>query len=170
MNSCYSKALFDLAVENNTLDDIKEQFQMFKKIYKNDPDFQKFLSAKNIEKDDKKKVLDKTLKDFNPCFVNFLKVLIDSNKIESLLDIYIDFVELYQEKNNIMFFEIYSAKKLGNKEINIIVEKLKKIYLKKIEVKNIVDESLIGGIKITNDGVALDNTLIGQLEILKAIL
>ena len=35
MNDCYSKALFDLAVENNTLDDIKEQFQIFKKIYNN---------------------------------------------------------------------------------------------------------------------------------------
>ena len=168
MNDCYSKALFDLAVENNTLDDIKEQFQIFKKIYKKDLDFQKFLNAKNIDKSNKKDFLDKTLKDFNKSFVSFLKVLIDSNKIESLLDIYIDFVELYQEKNNIMFFEIHSAKKLSEEEINVIRNKLKKIYLHKIEIKNYVDESLIGGIKITNDGVALDNTLIGQLEVLKA--
>jgi F-type H+-transporting ATPase subunit delta len=168
MNDCYSKALFDLAVENNTLDDIKEQFQIFKKIYKNDLDFQKFLNAKNIDKSNKKDFLDKTLKDFNKSFVSFLKVLIDSNKIDNLLEIYIKFVELYQEKNNIMFFEIHSAKKLSEEEINVIRNKLKKIYLHKIEIKNYVDESLIGGIKITNDGVALDNTLIGQLEVLKA--
>jgi F-type H+-transporting ATPase subunit delta len=168
MNDCYSKALFDLAVENNTLDDIKEQFQIFKKIYKNDLDFQKFLNAKNIDKSNKKDFLDKTLKDFNKSFVSFLKVLIDSNKIDNLLEIYIKFVELYQEKNNIMFFEIHSAKKLSEEEINVIRNKLNKIYLHKIEIKNYVDESLIGGIKITNDGVALDNTLIGQLEVLKA--
>jgi F-type H+-transporting ATPase subunit delta len=168
MNDCYSKALFDLAVENNTLDDIKEQFQIFKKIYKKDLDFQKFLNAKNIDKSNKKDFLDKTLKDFNKSFVSFLKVLIDSNKIDNLLEIYIKFVELYQEKNNIMFFEIHSAKKLSEEEINVIRNKLNKIYLHKIEIKNYVDESLIGGIKITNDGVALDNTLIGQLEVLKA--
>lgn len=168
MNNCYSKALFDLAVENNTLDDIKEQFQIFKKIYKNDLELQKFLKAKNIDKANKKEFLDKVLKDFNKSFVSFLKVLIDSNKIDSLLEIYIQFVELYQEKNNIMFFEIHSAKKLSEEEINVIRNKLNKIYLHKIEIKNYVDESLIGGIKITNDGVALDNTLIGQLEVLKA--
>ena len=168
MNNCYSKALFDLAVENNTLDDIKEQFQIFKKIYKNDLELQKILKAKNIDKANKKEFLDKVLKDFNKSFVSFLKVLIDSNKIDSLLEIYIQFVELYQEKNNIMFFEIHSAKKLSEEEINVIRNKLNKIYLHKIEIKNYVDESLIGGIKITNDRVALDNTLIGQLEVLKA--
>ena len=115
-------------------------------------------------------MLDVALKDFSWITKNFFKVLIDNNQIENLLEIYIEFIEFYQDKNNIRFFEVYSAEELSEKEIQMISNKLQRIYSSTIEIKTFVDESLIGGLRINHNGVALDNTLLNQLEILKAIL
>ena len=43
MLECYGKALFDLALEENKLHDVKEEFYTFRKIFKYDPELQKFM-------------------------------------------------------------------------------------------------------------------------------
>lgn len=170
MLDSYSKAFFELAIDENKLEIVKEQFNLIKHLYKENLDFQKFLKAKSIDKTNKKQFLDKVLKNFDTIMINFLKVLIDNNKINFIPEIYIEFIKCYQEKNQIQFFEVSSARKLKEEEINKIKNELKKIFSVQIELKNIVDKTLIGGMKVSTNGVSLDNTIINQLEVLKTIL
>ena len=55
-SSGYGSALYDLAAETNTLDEILEQMKVISGVLRENPDFIKVLDAPMISKEDKLKV------------------------------------------------------------------------------------------------------------------
>lgn len=144
----YSKALYELAEELNIIDLIKEQFSNFNIILK-DKEMYGFFTSPVIKSNDKKEVLKKSLVGFNENFIHFLYVLIDNNRFDLLNEIYNEYININLNKNNIVSIKLYSAEKLSEKHINNILDSLKSRFNnKKIIYENIVDESLIGGIRV----------------------
>ena len=119
-----------------------------------------FFTNPVIKANEKKDLIRKSFKDFNENFIYFLYVLIDNNRFINIHDIYEKFIDIYLNKNNMISIKLFSAEKLKENDINRIIGLLgARFNNKKIVYENIVDSSLIGGIKVlANDTLINLNT------------
>ena len=155
----YAKALHEIAEELNILDIIKNQYKITLDLLK-DQEMMSFFTNPVIKSHEKKDLIKKSFSDFNENFVYFLYVLIDNSRFNYINDIYEKFIDIYLNKNDMISIKLFSAEKLKENDINRIIELLRpRFNNKKIVYENIVDSSLIGGIKVlANDTLINLNT------------
>lgn len=164
----YSKALYELADTNNFIDEINENLKSFILLLNENPDFIKVLTYPKISNQDKKKTIKDTLLNFNDLFITFLYVLIDNNRINEIKDIASDYQRMVNESKGIYDVLVYSAKKLDANQIEATkLSLIKLLNAKSININNMVDESLIGGIKAFYDGKTFDLSINNKLNSLK---
>ena len=144
----YSKALHELAEELKVVDLIKDEFKEVINLLK-DKELMEFFTSPVIKANEKKEVISKSFKGFNKDFVHFLYVLIDNNRFNGINEIYNEFININLEKNNTISIKLFSAELLKETEVKRILDLLKNRFNnKKIVYENIVDSSLIGGIRV----------------------
>ena len=155
----YAKALHEIAEELNIFDIIKNQYKITLDLLK-DQQMMSFFTNPVIKSNEKKDLIKKSFSDFNENFVYFLYVLIDNSRFNYINDIYEKFIDIYLNKNDMISIKLFSAEKLKENDINRIIELLRpRFNNKKIVYENIVDSSLIGGIKVlANDTIINLNT------------
>jgi F-type H+-transporting ATPase subunit delta len=164
----YAKAIFDLAQANSEEELVNDNFNLFVKLLNDNPDFLKVLTFPRITISDKKEALKNTLINFEPIFIDFLFVLLDNGRMNMIKEIAFEYEQLILADNGAVKVDVYSATKLTKEEILNVEETLKKaINQKRVIIYNIVDETLIGGIKAVYNGKSLDLSLNNQLNQLK---
>lgn len=168
----YAKALYELALENKKEETYRDYFRVLIKLLFTDEDFKKLLDSPFVDKEEKKKVIKNAFgKVFDETFLNFLYVVIDKNRTGKLVGIKDEFKKLVLSSSGVERIYVTSAKKLSDKELEKIKKSLEEKYSgKKIELKNEVDETLIGGIQITVHDESIDLSAKNSLEKLKSIL
>lgn len=101
----------------------------------------------------------------NPLLISFISLLIDKDRIKYLDGISKEFSELTRKSNNEIKLNIVSATDLTNDEINGITDKYKKLYKADNATHElVVDESVIGGVKVTIGNKVYDGTVKTQLR------
>ena len=165
----YASAIYDIAVEEKKVDLFNTYFVQLLDTLSGD--FLKLLDAPNIDKKEKMDVIDKVYKSIDPTFVNFLKVLLDNKRLSYFSKIGHQYRKFVRKDKNIVIVDIFSVKKLDDKHIDNIKDTLKGKYPdKELEVKNIVNPNLIGGIQIVCNGESIDMSLKSSITRLKEIL
>lgn len=160
----YAEALFGVALENNQVDKTLVDFEKLDNAI--DEDIYKFLNHPKISKNDKKEVVKKAIT--NDLLKHFVFVMIDNFRIELLEESLAEFKKIVNRQNNIMNVSVYSKKELSTEQINDLKTNLKKKHNCKIKLKNIVDTSIAGGLRIEYEGMILDDTINNYLQTLKA--
>lgn len=152
----YAKALYELAEEQKCVSVIEEELKAISNIC-SDEDTMKFFLAPSIQLEDKKKVVLKSFKGFNETLINFLFVLLDNRRFDLIHNINNEFTQIILNKNEILPIKLISANKLDKNQIDKITLSIRlRFNNKKLRVENIVDESLIGGIKILANDTEID--------------
>lgn len=163
----YAQAIYDLAKEENKIDIINECFIVVNKSIE-DNDFMELLSSPKITKEEKKNILTKVYGKLDSLFLDFMYVLIDNNRINRISYIYDYYNQLIKIEHNILHIEAYSVKELTKTQIDNLRKTLSSYYNgKTLEIKNIVDPKLIGGVRIECNGKTLDVTLKKSLANMK---
>ena len=163
----YARALYDLAQEENKLDLFSQSFVTVIETLK-DKDFYNVITSPVIDVNEKKKIIGNVYKSLDLTFVNFLYVVIDHNRASILEAIYQEYSNLVLEVKNIIKIEIISAKELTKKQLEQLTNTLEVKYQgKKLEIENIINSELIGGIKIISNGESLDISLKSTIEKMK---
>ena len=165
----YPKVLFDHAKKHNL---IKEYFLNAQKVLnillEDDGKLNNFLKDLTIEKADRKKIIEEIFKDhIQNFFLWFLYTIVDFNRCYYLEGILKNFISLCDKEFGINYVKIYSPYQLNDKQIDKLTEALKKHYQKEIRITNIVDKTLIGGIKIVSDVDSINTSLIDKLNHIK---
>ncbi len=164
----YSKAIYELADENNIVEEISDNFEKFTLLLDENPDFIKVLTYPKISNSQKKQTIKDTLINFNDLFITFLYILIDNNRVSLIKGIAKDYKRLVNESKGIYDVLIYSATKLDDAQIEETKKSLIKLLnAKSINVNNMIDESLIGGIKAFYNGKTFDLSVHNKLNSLK---
>lgn len=152
----YAKALYELAEEQRIVNVIEEEFNAISNILK-DEETMKFFLAPNIKIEDKKSVVLKSFKGFNETLINFLFVLLDNRRFDLVQNINNEFTQIILNKNEILPIKLISAKKLDKNQIDKITLSIRlRFNNKKLKIENIVDKTLIGGIKILANDTEID--------------
>ena len=94
----YSKALFELAVEQNLLEEVRQDLMLIREVCQNNPDFQQTLNNPLIEENVRLKIFEELFKaNINPLTYTFLQLLSRKRRSSFLLEMIDDYLERLSE-------------------------------------------------------------------------
>ncbi len=165
ISTTYSTALFDICVEENKVDEFMNEMAFINEVLNSNKDFFEILKTPRININEKKKIIDETFGGkINKEIVNFIKILVEKRRINHILEIAREFDRIACDYKGIVRADVYSSISLSDDQIKKLEKKLSEKSKKTVEVRNIVDKSLIGGLKVRFNDLVIDGTLKGKLE------
>lgn len=168
ISSRYAESLFELAKDEGTIETYCQDMVKVQEVFSSDSSFVQFFSHVAIEDEIKINLLDKSFHgQISEYVLNFLKLLVKKRRIRHILDICKHFQSLCNDYFGIKVGKVYSAYQLTEEEINKIENAISTKESKKIQLKLVIDETLIGGIKVEIDNHIYDDSLSSKLESLK---
>ena len=163
----YAKALLELSIENDNLEDVSSNMKRVVESSNETPDFKVFLNSPVIKTDKKIAIMKILFVGFEELSFSFIE-LITNNKRENLLvEIAESFLFLLKKHQNIVPVSIKSARKLEKETLDQILNKLKSKVDGDIEVTEEIDKSLIGGFIVRMDDKQIDASVLNQLKRMK---
>lgn len=164
----YSDALYEIAVEEAKTEAFLTQLSLISEQMQKHPDFFRIMTHPKIPKDQKKQTIEMVFhQSIDHTMLNFLKLLIDKGRFQSIAEITKEYAKRYRKENNIVVAYGKSAKKLSAKEQKRLCGMLEKKLSKRVELRLSIEPELLAGIRIKVNDVVLDYTALGQLENLK---
>ena len=166
--SRYSKALLDLAVEQNTLNQTQADAQSMTKAIAESKELEHLLKSP-IVKADKKQVILKEIfaGKFSSLFEDFVMLLTKNGREAHLASVCVKFHKDVLQHKGIVEAHVVSAVALNDADKKNLVAKLSAQLGKEILLTETVDASVIGGLKLQVEGYELDNTISGKLRTLR---
>ena len=165
----YAKALLSLGQEDGNYAKYGENLKDFAGLCADNPEFSKVIANPVFSVDDRKKVLDAVLEKspFGDLVKNFLRLLLDKNRIGGIEDVSDYYTRLTDEILNIIRADIITARPLKDEAMDKLDVVLAKITSKTVKIKVEEDESLIGGLVVKIGDLVLDGSVRAQIEGLK---
>nr|WP_321234015.1 ATP synthase F1 subunit delta [uncultured Psychroserpens sp.] len=164
----YAKAVLDLAQTQNTAQAVNEDMMLVAKAVSENKDLREVLQSAMIKANDKKDVLLKVFPNANPMFSGLLDILVKNKRVNILGDVATKYIELFEKSQNIEVAHVTSAVELTDDLKKKVLAKVKELTsADKIEIKNTVDASIIGGFILRVGDVQYNASISNQLNTLK---
>ena len=163
----YALALLSVAKEENKVEEYRLYLKEIKEALDNNPTFIKLLGATNIKNSDRYLIIEKVFAQYDSNIVNFIKVILKNNRSYYLRKIIKETIFRFDDYLNIEEGKLVSATKLSEEQIHKIEKALGKTLQKRIELRIIVDESLIGGFKVYLKNDVYDASILRKVHNLK---
>jgi F-type H+-transporting ATPase subunit delta len=160
----YSRSLFEVAKEQDKLDELRDQLDEFADALDSNHDLQVFLFSPYFSTAEKKEGLHKVLDGPDPAFANFLELLIEKHRMPVLFRIRRQFEELWQEENRLLPVQVTSAFELDDDTIEQIKKRIADQTDRKIELTTEVNPEILGGIVLRVGNSILDASIRNRLE------
>lgn len=160
----YAKALFNLANENNLLEQIKSDVELLKETCYL-PDFNDFLNSPIIPVSKKQLVFDGIFKgNVHKYVIDFLHIIAKSRREVFLKLITLDFLKLYRDLLGITEAELTTAVEISQQSKTQIVDMLKGLFDTNIEIKHKIKPEIVGGFVLRIDDKQIDVSVRTQLQ------
>lgn len=163
----YAIALFDISLEEDLVDTIKDELKIVSSLFLENKDFIKVLTHPQLSKENKKEIIYNVFKEIDQLLINFLYVLIENDRISEVLFINDEFIKLYNEYKEVIYVDAYSTILLSNDQIENLKFKLTIKYRHKVVINNLIDNTLVGGLLIKINNELLDFSIKNQFINLK---
>ena len=167
----YSRAIFELAQEENKLDEYAKDLEKVQADAFSLPEAVKFFQNPLIPHQAKKDLLIKAFKDeVSAEVMNFLLILVDKSRIGIFNEIYEIFNGLKNQAQGILVADVVTAFALTKTQENQLLKKLATVTGKKIQIRKHEDKSILGGLIVTIGDKRIDGSAAGRLRSLQSTL
>jgi len=167
----YATALFTLTAEENCTQAYVDYMKAIRDILSKNEEYVEFLSSPAVSIEERATAIDEAFGDSFPEYVlSFLKVLCENGRMKSVFGCIDEFIGLAMSVSHRTSAVIYSAVELSDEQKKAVVSKLEKITKKQVEAQYIIDESLIGGMKIEVEGRTFDGSVRHRLREVKDVI
>lgn len=164
----YSKSLLDLCQSKGVTDAVYNDLQEFVAVVKENPQLRNTLKSPIVKQDHKKNILQSLFKNFNAETLNFFSFATSKKRESSLPAIANDFIKLYNDGKGIAFATVTSAIPLNQQALDKIKSMLAgQMEHKSVELENIIDPEVIGGMVIRYEDKLLDMSISKELKDLR---
>jgi ATP synthase F1 delta subunit len=163
----YARALFEVAVERNELDEIRDQLSAFADAMDANRDLAIFFFSPYFSVREKKEGLDRAVQDANPALLNFLQALIERHRMPAIFRIRTEFEALWDEERRLLPVRVTSAVGLDASVVESLGERIGKQIDRKVEITSEVNPDILGGIVLRVGNVILDASIRNRLEQLR---
>ena len=164
----YAQALFEVGEETQTTSELYQELKQLVDILNENKDLYNFLKSPLIGRDDKKNVMKNIFENqLSKNMNNFLKIVIDKDRMSAIGNIQESYKNLLNDKNNILEGTVITAVALNEKEIKDLEKNLSTKYNKNVTLTNVVDETILGGVLVKLGNEEIDGTISTRLSRMK---
>jgi F-type H+-transporting ATPase subunit delta len=165
----YAKALLHTAqgIEEAFL--YKEQLEAFKSIKDENESLFSALTSTWVSYSKKLQILNDVSSQIGvpEKISRFLKILIKNKRISLFDSIVETYGELLDEKLNIKNIVVVTARNMTDEEKLYAKQQLSLLTQQEIKIENVVDMSIMGGLKLMVDGKVYDNSISSKLDLVR---
>ncbi len=142
----YAKALMMVGIDNQCLDMLKADMELFRATIKDNPMFVQVLDNPVIKPPQKRRVMAELLeKRVTPLTLNFINIIIRNRREFLLADIARNFIDLYEESKGIKRAHVVSATGMDDQSKEQLQQQLNELFKADIQLTSEVNPDLIGG-------------------------
>jgi F-type H+-transporting ATPase subunit delta len=163
----YARALFEVATENDELDQVHDELDAFTNAMNESHDLRVFFFSPYFSVQEKKEGLERTVTGASPAFSNFLQALIERHRMPGIFRIRTEFEGLWEDAHRLLSVQITSAVELDQKTVDDVGKRIGDQVDREIELSANVDPDLLGGIVLRVGNVILDASIKSRLEQLR---
>lgn len=160
----YGKALFLLAREDGKYAEYITDLSIMISAFKENGKYVNLLDTPALSKKEKLSLIDEAFSSLNENIVNLLKILCERHSVHLIFDVEKSFISLYNEEMGIEEVSVITAVPLTEGQSERLKEKLEKITGKNIIIKNVIDKSILGGVKLRYFGKQIDGSIKSRLD------
>ena len=162
----YSQALFELATENNSVNDIENQVSSILELVRKSEDIKEFIKDPTIKIEDQLKIINAISNQFkfNELLKKFIGFVFTKRKFFYIEKILNDFLFICSNSRGEIQAELSAAKNLNEIEIHKIKDELSSTFGSNIKLNHKHDPSLIGGLIIKVGSTMIDTSIKSKLQ------
>jgi ATP synthase F1 delta subunit len=165
--SVYARSLFEVAKENDKLDEIHDELGQFVDELDSNRELQVYFFSPYFSSAEKKEGIGKVIENGDEHFVRFLELLAERHRLPAAFRIRREFDRLWAEENKLLPVTITSAVELDKDTVDDLGQKIQDQTGQKIDLTANVDPDLIGGLRMQVGNMVYDATIRGRLEKLR---
>ncbi|MBO6515871.1 MAG: ATP synthase F1 subunit delta [Bacteroidia bacterium] len=163
--SRYAKSLLDLAQAQSVDGKVYDDMVAFGQLTSESADLRNLLNNPVVSGDDKLKVLDKVFAEAHDLTKGLVRLVVGKKRESELASIAGVFIQKYDELKGVTKVTVTSAIPLDGKSLDDVKRYLTGVVKQDdIQVENIVDSSVIGGMVIRFDDKLLDMSIAKELK------
>jgi F-type H+-transporting ATPase subunit delta len=165
----YARALFEVARADGTLDEVEDELFRFARSYESSESLRTTLSDEDIPAGKRQAIIEDLLGDTaTRTTVQLLSMVVGSGRSADLVAIVDALVQRASASKNLELAEVRSAVELSADQEDRLKAALANATGKQVNLKVVVDPSVIGGLVATVGDVVIDGSVRTSLEQLKA--
>jgi len=164
----YAKAIFDLSVEMNVVEDVRSDMELIQSVCSSNKDFRLLLKSPVIRPDKKIIVLEALFKNkISDLSMRYLSIITRKRREQFINDIATEYISIYKKFKNIFILHLESARAVSSDIRKKIVSLLEDKTQGTIELHEKVKEELVGGFVFSYDDYKYDASIAYQLRKMK---
>ncbi len=164
----YAEGLFNVVRAEGELDRVEDELYRFGKLLDTSHELKQALSDKGVDRAQRIKVLDELLADkVSPHTLGLLTFVVTQGRARQLPEILEELSALAAEARQAVVAEVRSAIPLDDSQREELVRALSKATGKKVELKELIDPSVLGGIVAKVGDTVIDGSVKHRLDQLR---
>jgi F-type H+-transporting ATPase subunit delta len=165
----YATALFDLAKDQNQLDAVDAQLDIFLSMLDESEDLRNMVKSPVFSADDQFKAINALVDKagIDGIVANFLKLIAKNRRLFAAADMVRAFKGLLARERGEVSAEVISAQALNDNQMSALRVSLKASVGKDVKITAKVDPSLLGGLTVKMGSKMIDSSLRTKLNKLK---
>lgn len=161
----YAEALFLIGEEKDVLDDFVEQLSVIANVFQDNEQLYTFFKHPRINNEKKMQFIQDAFKGLQIDLVNTVKLLVERRRAEITPYVIEHLNEMVNEAKGIAEVTVHSVRALSDAEKQNLADELATRFDKQaVNINNIVDAGIIGGLKIQYGNTILDGSISGKLS------
>jgi F-type H+-transporting ATPase subunit delta len=168
----YARALYELAVESGTVDEVAEDLRQFQAMLEGSDDLKRLVRSPVFRAEAQVAALQAILKatGIGPLASNFILLTAKNRRLSALPDIIQAFLARIAAERGEVTAEVISAEKLSAKHVVTLKDELTARMGGSVMLLTRTDASLIGGMIVKIGSRMIDDSLKTKLQNLKTIM
>ena len=163
----YSRALFEVALERDVLDQIREQLGQLADAMHDNRDLAVFFFSPYFSTAEKQDALGRLLDGADESFLNFLSLLIENHRMPVIFRTRQQFEHMWERENQLLGVDITSAIELDQATTESLGRKIGERTGRKVALAARVAPDILGGIVLRVGNSILDASIRNRLEQLR---
>lgn len=164
----YALALFELAQSKGETEAIQKDLYELKKVFEDNKELEQLLESPKLSLVKKKELITSLLAGANQNLLNMLSYMLDKKRINEVVGLVDSFNKFANDAAGIAEAKVYSTRPLTAEEgQSISTTFARKVGKQSLRIENIIDSSLLGGIRLQIGNRIYDSSASSKLERLK---
>ena len=164
----YAKAIFELALEMNVVEEVKKDMELIYSVSTESKDFALMLKSPVIRPEKKIRVIDAVFgKEISEMSLRYLKIIIRKKREMYISQIAGEFIDIYKKFKNIFTVHFASATALSDDLRKKVIALLEDQTGGSIDLQEEVKNELVGGFVLAYDDYKYDASIAYQLKKMK---